>query len=76
MDEFLAVYQAGQEALAAWVEQLVDIYQQPVATLTVRLEQLEARLNKDSHNGNESQHSLLQNVTIRSSHQWIDYSID
>jgi transposase len=52
-DEILAVYEAGPDALVAWVEQLVGVHQLEVAHLTARLEQLEARLNKDSHNSHK-----------------------
>jgi transposase len=52
-DEILAVYQAGPEALVAWVEQLVGAHQQQVAELTARIEQLETRLNKNSHNSHQ-----------------------
>jgi transposase len=48
-DEILAVYAAGPEAVVALVEQL----QQAVAALTVRVEALEQRLNKDSHNSHK-----------------------
>jgi len=60
----LAVYQAGPEAVLALVEQLlaahasqmaqlVNGYERQVAELTARVEQLEARLNKDSHNSHQ-----------------------
>lgn len=52
-DEILAVYQAGPEALVAWVEQLVGAHQLQVANLTARIAQLEARLNEDSHNSHK-----------------------
>ncbi len=52
-DDILAVYQAGPEALVAWVEQLVGAHQRQVANLTARIEQFEARLNKDSHNSHQ-----------------------
>jgi transposase len=70
-DEILAVYEAGPDALVAWVEQVTDAHQQQVAelvaqiehlvgayqlqlaNLTARIEQLEARLNKDSHNSHK-----------------------
>jgi transposase len=48
-DEILAVYAAGPEAVVALVEQL----QQAVAALTARVEALEQRLNKDSHNSHK-----------------------
>jgi hypothetical protein len=47
-DEILAIYQAGHEGTVALVEAL----QYEIAALTQRVEQLEARLNKDSHNSN------------------------
>ena len=52
-DDILAVYQAGPEALVAWVEQLVGAHQLRVANLTTRIEQLEVRLSKDSHNSHQ-----------------------
>ncbi len=52
-DEILTIYKAGPDAMVAWVEQLVSTHQQQVANLTTRLEQLEARLNKDSHNSHK-----------------------
>jgi transposase len=52
-DDILAVYQAGPDALVAWVEQLIGAHQLQVANLTGRIEQLEARLNKDSHNSHQ-----------------------
>ena len=59
-DEILAVYQAGPDAVVALVEQLlathagqmeqlINASQLQVANLTARIEQLEARLNQDSH---------------------------
>ena len=63
-DEILAVYEAGPDSLVAWVEHLlathagqlehlVGAHQLQVAGLIARLEQLEARLNKDSHNSHQ-----------------------
>lgn len=66
-DEILAVYQAGPDALVAWVEQLLAAHagqveqlrvkqallEQQVQALTARLTELEARLNKDSHNSHK-----------------------
>jgi hypothetical protein len=51
-DEILSIYQAGPEALVAWVEQLLAeraALGQEVQVLTARLTELESRLNKDSH---------------------------
>jgi len=48
-DEILAVYAAGPEAVVSLVEQL----QQAVAALTARVEALESRLRKDSHNSHK-----------------------
>ncbi|MCC7361460.1 MAG: hypothetical protein IT317_18380 [Anaerolineales bacterium] len=42
-DEILAVYQAGPEALVAWVEQLVTTYERQAAALTDQVEQLVGR---------------------------------
>ena len=39
-DEILAVYQAGPEALVAWVEQLLAAHQRQVDALTTQVEQL------------------------------------
>jgi transposase len=66
-DEILSVYQAGPDALVAWVEQLLAaqvgqleqlrakqaLLEQQVQGLTARLTELEARLNKDSHNSHQ-----------------------
>jgi transposase len=66
-DEILSVYQAGPDALVAWVEQLLAaqagqveqllvkqaLLEQQVQGLTTRLTELEARLNKDSHNSHK-----------------------
>jgi transposase len=66
-DEILTVYEAGPDALVAWVEQVteahqrqvaelvaqIDTYQQALASLTERIKQLETRLNKDSHNSHK-----------------------
>ena len=66
-DEILAVYETGPEALVAWVEReteahqrqvaelvaQIDAYQQALASLSERIKQLEARLNKDSHNSHK-----------------------
>lgn len=66
-DEILSVYQAGPDALLVWVEQLLAAHadqlaqllanqtrlEQQVQGLTVRLLDLEARLNKDSHNSHQ-----------------------
>jgi transposase len=66
-DEILTVYEAGPDALVAWVEQVteahqrqvaelvaqIDAYQQALASLTEEIKQLEVRLNKDSHNSHK-----------------------
>src|SRR3989337_2892299 len=66
-DEILSVYQAGPDALVAWVEQLLAaqvgqleqlrakqaLLEQQVQALTARLTELEARLNKDRHNSHQ-----------------------
>src|SRR5436190_8172102 len=55
-DEILAVYQAGPEAVVALAEQLLSVQatlEQQVARLTARVEELEARLNQDSHNSHK-----------------------
>jgi transposase len=55
-DEILAIYQAGPEAMVALVEQLLATQatlEQQVAGLTARVAELEARLNKDSHNSHQ-----------------------
>lgn len=48
-DEILKIYQAGPDAIVALVEQL----EQQVTVLTGRVADLEARLNKDSHNSHK-----------------------
>lgn len=55
-DEILAVYQAGPEAVVTLVEKLLTAHaslEEQVARLTARVEELEARLNKDSHNSHK-----------------------
>jgi transposase len=66
-DEILSVYEAGPDALVAWVEQLLATHAeqlaqllanqavlgQQVQVLTVRLTELETRLTKDSHNSHQ-----------------------
>lgn len=55
-DEILAIYAAGPDAVAAWVEQLLATQtrlEQQVSGLTARVTELEARLNKDSHNSHQ-----------------------
>jgi transposase len=49
-DEILAAYQAGPEATVALVEAVVTTLQQEIAALSAQVAQLQARLNKDSHN--------------------------
>ena len=55
-DEILAIYAAGPEAVVQLVEALlatqVELRQQ-IATLTTRVTELEARLNRDSHNSHK-----------------------
>lgn len=55
-DEILAVYEAGPDALVAWVEQLLATQatlEQQVSSLTAQLKELEARVKKDSHNSHQ-----------------------
>jgi transposase len=52
-DEILAAYQAGPEATVALVESVVTTLQQEIATLSGQVAQLQARLNKDSHNSHQ-----------------------
>jgi len=55
-DEILARYQAGPDAMVALVEQLLATQatlEQQVTGLTVRVTELEARLNQDSHNSHK-----------------------
>lgn len=55
-DEILAIYRAGPEALVALVEQLLvtqAMLEQQVISLTTRVNELEARLHKDSHNSHQ-----------------------
>jgi len=66
-DDILAVYRAGPDALVTWIEQLLATHagqlaqllanqallEQQVHVLTARLTELEARLNKDSHNSHQ-----------------------
>lgn len=55
-DEIIAVYDRGPEAVVQLVEHLLAIIaqqQQQIASLTQRVEELEARLNTDSHNSNK-----------------------
>ena len=39
-DDILAVYEAGPDALVAWVEQLMDAHQRQMGELTTQVEQL------------------------------------
>jgi hypothetical protein len=51
--EILSIHKAGTDALVAWVEQLLAnqaTLEQQVQVLTVRVRELEARLNRDSRN--------------------------
>lgn len=55
-DEILARYEANPDALVAWVEQLLAtqaLLEQQVQSLTTQVRDLEARLNKDSHNSHK-----------------------
>ncbi|MGQ0603248.1 MAG: IS66 family transposase [Anaerolineales bacterium] len=55
-EEILAIYQAGPDAMVALVEQLLvhqAMLEQHVTGLTMRVTELEARLNKDSHNSHK-----------------------
>jgi transposase len=52
-DEILTAYAAGPEALAQLVETIRSQMGQQIATLTARVAELEARLNKDSHNSSK-----------------------
>src|SRR3972149_11990004 len=56
LDEILAIYRAGPEAMVALVEKLwatqVTLEQQ-VQVLAARVAELEARLNQDSHNSHQ-----------------------
>lgn len=52
-DEILAAYQAGPEATVALVEAVVTSLQQEIAALSTQVAQLQARLNKDSHNSHQ-----------------------
>jgi transposase len=63
-DEILAVYEAGPEAMVAWIQQLLGTYQRQtvellaaherqLADVTARVAQLESSLNKDSHNSSK-----------------------
>jgi transposase len=63
-EDIFAAYQAGPDAVIALVEQLlavhagqieqlVNAHEQQVGDLTARVAQLEARLNKDSHNSHQ-----------------------
>jgi transposase len=66
-DEILSVYQAGPDAMVAWVEQLLATHAgqlaqlleaqtesgQQVQALAARVAELEARLKRDSHNSHQ-----------------------
>lgn len=55
-DEILTIYAAGPEAVVSLVEQLLATQaelRQQVQLLTARVQELEARLNKDSHNSHK-----------------------
>ena len=55
-EEILAIYESGPEAVVALVQRLLaqqaELVQQ-VQTLTARVQELESRLNKDSHNSHQ-----------------------
>jgi transposase len=52
-DEILAAYEAGPEATVALVEAVVIALRQEIAALAAQVAQLQARLNKDSHNSHQ-----------------------
>ena len=55
-EEILAIYEAGPEAMVGLVERLLARQaelEQHVQALTARVQELEARLNKDSHNSHQ-----------------------
>src|SRR5258706_7701155 len=55
-DEILSIYAAGPEAVVSLVEQLLATQAelgQQIQTLTTRVQELETRLNKDSHNSHK-----------------------
>jgi len=55
-DEILSIYAAGPEAVVQLVEQLLTAQaelRQQVQALTARVQELETRLNKDSHNSHK-----------------------
>ncbi len=55
-EEILAIYEAGPEAVVALVETLLSTQaelRQQVQMLTTRVQELETRLNKDSHNSHK-----------------------
>src|ERR1700693_3354724 len=52
-DEILAVYQAGPEAMVAWVQQLFDTHDRQLANVVARVAQLESSPNQDSHNSSK-----------------------
>src|SRR6185295_17418322 len=55
-DEILAIYHAGPEAMVAVVEHLLAtqaLLEQQVAVLTARVNELETRLQQDSHNSHQ-----------------------
>ena len=52
-EDILAAYAARPEAMVALVERLIETHQTQVAELTVRVADLEARLNRDSHNSHQ-----------------------
>ena len=56
LEEILAIYVAGSEAVVQLVEALLTTQAElrhRIATLTARVTELETRLNKDSHNSHK-----------------------
>ena len=52
-EDILRVYEAGPEAVVALVEWLLAAHQAQVGELTARIDRLEARLSRDSHNSHK-----------------------
>jgi transposase len=52
-DDIIAAYAAGPEALVQLVETMQSQLNQQIGALTARVAELEARLNKDSHNSSK-----------------------
>ncbi len=71
-DEIKAVYDRGPEAVIELVERLFDIIAQQqllISSLTQRVEELEARLNTDSHNSSKPPSTDLSRKKSRSLRQ-------